>query len=78
MKSLAIILALAATMVAAIPASEVSKLVSREPDCATCFHKYDFCVEVSFEFKKQTQTPCIDVTAARSHPRSGRLQADLP
>jgi hypothetical protein len=46
MKIIAIILALAATMVAAIPASVGANLEAREPDCQTCFDKYDSCINV--------------------------------
>jgi hypothetical protein len=48
MKTFAVVLALVATMVDAIPTSEDGKLVAREPDCHFCVDKYDFCVDVSF------------------------------
>jgi hypothetical protein len=51
MKTIAVILALAATTVAAIPTSEDSKLVAGEPDCQLCIDKYDFCVDVSLDQK---------------------------
>ena len=47
MKTIAILLALATTMVSAAPATnEGSKLAARDPNCDFCFQRFDFCVKV--------------------------------
>jgi hypothetical protein len=48
MKTVVIILALAATMISAVPATnEGNKLMARDPNCDFCFQRFDFCVKVS-------------------------------
>ncbi|CAG5153375.1 uncharacterized protein ALTATR162_LOCUS3150 [Alternaria atra] len=46
MKTIVIILALAATMISAVPATnEGNKLMARDPNCDFCFQRFDFCVK---------------------------------
>ena len=76
MKTVAIILALATTIIA-IPASDSTKLVAREPDCQSCMDKYDFCVSVSNTPVIIVQNVVTNIIAERPHRGSERLHEDL-